>query len=554
VSRRAPTAATAPDAERRRAGGAAEIYVALRRREHATVVGGTGSLADVYVDGPLLAPRLALLEASRRAGYEIEWDGPVIDGIDVVARRRTEITLRVRERFGEWTSHAADAVADEHVVLRRVGGGWRIAARYRTPFGKLELRGAPERAARSIVRFLSWMHEHRPDPALVDEVTTAGSIVRSDLAVRVRDLAARGLRVRGGWRVASVRDRGRRDGVVDLAVTLRHPGGALVDASGRTVAVSRPWAAELSMPLRADAGGRWRLVDLFPSDPAAWPDAANPLRIPRAAARTPVPLRAEDVAPTPEYRLPGRTIGVGEQVDGGGSEGGAGGAVAESPTLSPIGYRYVDVPDPANPLAGVCAVPGTDPADDFEAATGWVRLVQAYRRDTGADIGPPRRVCVPLADADLAEPPPSVGTVPTAGDVWRAVALPLPPVYASPPGRGVVALDTRVWTDAPAVVDVAVTLAGWTITGTARPVEHVVDFGDGAAAVGAGPGSASEPLAVHRYEVEAIHPIAVTTVWEAEVVWTGPGVPGIPLAIGRADLGSVADYPVDEVRSVLLGG
>jgi hypothetical protein len=544
--------------ELRQSDDPAGIYVELRRHERDVVVDGIGSLADVYAPGSLLAPRVALLDAARRAGHEIEWGGPLIDSIDLVARRRSEITLRVRERAGDWMDPSAggvELVSDQHVVLRRAGATWRIAARYRTPFGgALELRGPPEVAARSIVRFLSWVHTRRPDPALVDEVTSAGSIARSALMARVEDLAARGVRLRGGWRVSAVRDRGVRDGVADLSVTVRHPGGALVDGAGRTVATSRPWTAALSMRLRADAGGYWRLVDLFPADPAAWPDAANPLRVPLATvARGPATLLAEDVTPTPEYRLPGRTIGVGEQVDGDGSGGDVGGAVAESPSLSPIGYRYVDVPDPVDPLAGVCAVPGVDPDADFEAATGWVRLVQAYRRDTGEDVGPPRRVCIPLADADLPEPPPSAGSVPTAGDVWRAVALPLPSVFASPPGRGVVALDTRVWTDAPAVVDVAVTLSGWRITGTARPVEHVVDFGDGTTAVGAGPGSASEPLAAHSYETEAIHPLSVTTVWEAEVVWRGPGVPGIPLAIGRAELGTVADYPVDEVRSVLLG-
>lgn len=268
-----------------------------------------------------------------------------------------------------------------------------------------------------------------------------------------------------------------------------------------------------------------------------------------AAALVPATARADGAAPTPEYELPGRSVGVGA-TSGDGTGGTA--PVAEAPDLRPIVYRYVDTLDSLDPLAGLCALAGADPNDGLGAASGWARLVQAFRRDTGAAVGPPEQVCVPLEAADDPEPPETVGSVPTAGDVWRAVALPLPTVYASPPARGIVALGTRVWSAPLRDVEVAVSLDGWTVTGVARPVEYRVDFDEEAVAASAGPGSAQAPIGEWAFEHAGTRTLTVTVIWDAAVTWSGPGVPGIALAAGRASLSTAADYPVDEVRSVLL--
>jgi hypothetical protein len=269
-----------------------------------------------------------------------------------------------------------------------------------------------------------------------------------------------------------------------------------------------------------------------------------------AGAQAAVPAASASDAPTPDYRLPGEAIGVGATAGGGGE--GSGTATPEVPGLRPVVYRYVDELDTTDPLAGLCRVAGIDPGAGLGPASGWTRLVQAFRRDTAEPVGEPEPVCVPLEVADDPEPPADVGSAPTAEEVWRAVPLPLPRVYASPPGRGIVALGTRVWTDGVDPVAVDVSLDGWTVTGMATPVGYEVDFDGEATARSSGPGTAAAPIGEWAFETRGVKALTVTTVWDAEVTWSAPGLAGITLAAGRARLAVRADYRVDEVRAVLV--
>jgi hypothetical protein len=136
--------------------------------------------------------------------------------------------------------------------------------------------------------------------------------------------------------------------------------------------------------------------------------------------------------------------------------------------------------------------------------------------------------------------------------VWNAVALAAPPIGVSPADEGVVGLGTWLWTGGPAQVQVAVSLNGYTVSGTAHVVEYRFDGGDGDVASAPSAGTRDVPAATHIYDRKGTYALSVSSLWDADVTMAGPGLAApVPVAIGRAVLTATRDYPVVEVRSVL---
>ena len=92
----------------------------------------------------------------------------------------------------------------------------------------------------------------------------------------------------------------------------------------------------------------------------------------------------------------------------------------------------------------------------------------------------------------------------------------------------------------------------WTVTGTARVQDVVFDMGEGRTARADRAGSESDPAARYVYETKGRYRIVATARWGADFVLTGPGLPSRPTPMGVAVLRSSEDYPVQEVRGLLV--
>ena len=188
---------------------------------------------------------------------------------------------------------------------------------------------------------------------------------------------------------------------------------------------------------------------------------------------------------------------------------------------------------------------------------GWRYTVYKRDRATGALIGEPEDICVPLTDitSPMPPPPPVLPQPPTIGEIWNAAALPAPQIGISPTTEGVTGLETWMWAADPRTsVAVSVTLNGFTVTGTAQLVGYHFDFGEGAAASSTTGGNAEQPAVRHTYETKGQYTIRVATMWRGQFVMTGPGITTpLPVDLRTAQLTNTRAYPVVEIRSVLVG-
>jgi hypothetical protein len=221
-------------------------------------------------------------------------------------------------------------------------------------------------------------------------------------------------------------------------------------------------------------------------------------------------------------------------------------------------FHYVStplIPDDNTPgsLENLCNA-GRGGAGPAGIVYGWLYRVIAYTAD--GRIVSDTHVCVPFPDQNersVPPPPPTLPEPPTIGEVWRAIQLPFPVVGANPVSRGVTGLATRLWSGGAQTAQVAATIDGFVVTGTARVVEYRFATDEGYLGAG-GPGSARAPAFTHEFATKGAHTLLVSSVWRATVTLTGPGVAvPIPIDINVAVLTAVAGYPVTEVRSRLVG-
>lgn len=229
---------------------------------------------------------------------------------------------------------------------------------------------------------------------------------------------------------------------------------------------------------------------------------------------------------------PGQDGGF-EQVGGTGSGGNA-----------PAPYRYSWLPPTTGGFAPI------DPVCDAGGTPGqpYTLVVQ----DLAGNIVNMEARC--LAASPSGPVLPVLPPVPSLDEIWRAALRQIPPpkIGINPRPTGLTGLETWLWYEGPAELQVATSIGPWTVTGTARIQEVVFEMGDGRTARATSAGSEANPAARYVYETKGQYRVVATARWGADFVLTGPGLPPRPTPMGVAVLRSSEDYPVQEVRSLLV--
>jgi hypothetical protein len=223
---------------------------------------------------------------------------------------------------------------------------------------------------------------------------------------------------------------------------------------------------------------------------------------------------------------------------------------------SPIRYLAIAAHSPPPGLDNLCnAAPGGPGGPAI--AWGWWYTIETISNATGLTIAS-NVVCEPLpagtTPGNAAAPTVVLPTPPTIAEIWDATGIPAPVLGVNPTAEGVVGLGTWLWSGGATARQVAVSVGGFTVTGTAHLSTYRFDPGDGAAALTTTvPGSGTAPAVTYLYDVKGTYQLAVASLWDADVTMTGPGFAApLPVAIGTAVVTTARAYPVVEVRSVLL--
>jgi hypothetical protein len=195
------------------------------------------------------------------------------------------------------------------------------------------------------------------------------------------------------------------------------------------------------------------------------------------------------------------------------------------------------------PSGNACAV-------GFGAAGQWYALV--IRDLSGAVVSNEPR-CIPL-DPDGTPALPELPPVPTIGDIWAAALRDItrPALGINPRPTGLTGLETWLWYEGPSELGVSASIGEFTVTGTAYLREVTFDMGAGEPVTATSAGSESAPAARYVYESKGTYDVVITATWEADLVLSGPGLPARPTPIGSAVLRSSEEYPVQEVRGLLV--
>jgi hypothetical protein len=213
-------------------------------------------------------------------------------------------------------------------------------------------------------------------------------------------------------------------------------------------------------------------------------------------------------------------------------------AVASSAPLLTWKVVSDNNPNPGD-LSGWCRV-NDDPS---HPQYGWqYRIIGT---DTNGATVVDKLECVPFADGNDTKPaPPPLPQLPTLGEAWASARLPAADTRLDPPRRGVTGLDTRIVTTGTNAVTISATVRGYTITGTATAIEHVIDVDGTPVTTGT--------RAHLTFSTKGIHIIEVTTRWHAVATLTGPDlIKPVSIDLGTATVTVQRKYPVIEIRSVL---
>jgi hypothetical protein len=246
--------------------------------------------------------------------------------------------------------------------------------------------------------------------------------------------------------------------------------------------------------------------------------------------------------PTGGGAVAGDTVLVG--IIAPGPTGGAGTASAGDPN-GPAPYKYTWVP------GGVFG--GRGPSCDAGfGQPGWLHTLVVTDL-SGAIVNQEVR-CLALNPDGSIPAPPAPPPVPSIGEIWRAALRQIPPpkIGINPRPTGLTGLETWLWYEGPEELQVSTSIGPWTVTGTARVQDVVFEMGEGRTARADRAGSESDPAARYVYETKGRYRIVATARWGADFVLTGPGLPPRPTPMGVAVLRSSEDYPVQEVRGLLV--
>jgi hypothetical protein len=251
---------------------------------------------------------------------------------------------------------------------------------------------------------------------------------------------------------------------------------------------------------------------------------------------------AEPGIPSGGGSLDGDTVLVGIIAPG---QGGSGGNVSAGDPNGPPPYKYTWVP------GGIIAGRGAS-CDAGFAQPGWLHTLVVTDL-SGAIVNQEVRCLALNADGSVRAPP-ALPPVPSIGEIWRAALRQIPPpkIGINPRPTGLTGLETWLWYEGPEELQVSTSIGPWTVTGTARVQDVVFEMGEGHTATANRAGSESDPAARYVYETKGEYRIVATARWGADFVLTGPGLPPRPTPMGVAVLRSSEDYPVQEVRGLLV--
>ena len=190
---------------------------------------------------------------------------------------------------------------------------------------------------------------------------------------------------------------------------------------------------------------------------------------------------------------------------------------------------------PTNPLIG--AAPGGGPRGT---------IVGQYLVN-GAERSLITYACV----ANGASPPPPPPPPPSPDEIWSHVPLKAGTVGVSPPNEGITGMATWFWHQGgTSPVGLTVSLRGYTVQVSAKPVKFSWDSGDGARGSGRVGGSEAKPGLTHVYETKGDYTITMATTWEGSYTFSGYGVSSGG-SLGSVTVTSTRPYHVFEIRSVL---
>jgi len=227
-----------------------------------------------------------------------------------------------------------------------------------------------------------------------------------------------------------------------------------------------------------------------------------------------------------------------------GQDGGSGN-VSTGDANGPAPYRYVWLPPTTGGLAPI------DPVCDAGSGTPGQPYTLVVQDLTGNIVNMEAR-CVATGPAGPVLP--ALPPVPSIGEIWRAALRQIPPpkIGINPRPTGLTGLETWLWYEGPEELQVSTSIGPWTVTGTARVQDVTFEMGEGRTAKADRAGSESDPAARYVYETKGEYRVVATARWGADFVLTGPGLPPRPTPMGVAVLRSSEDYPVQEVRGLLV--
>jgi hypothetical protein len=201
---------------------------------------------------------------------------------------------------------------------------------------------------------------------------------------------------------------------------------------------------------------------------------------------------------------------------------------------------------------GDCTRQSVD-GDTTTIEVGNVYLVSLKNVATGDYVSAPTMTCVFPGDP-VPQPPPPPPSEAELVEAARSAATVAPSLNPRVEIGGLTGLDTWLWCDAPASVDVGVELRGWSASATLDVVRYrwAITGTDTASFTAKTCGSEAAPAATWMPQRKGPYAVTLTATWAGSWELAYNGAPAGVFPLGPFDFVAPAvSYPVDEYRGVL---
>lgn len=197
---------------------------------------------------------------------------------------------------------------------------------------------------------------------------------------------------------------------------------------------------------------------------------------------------------------------------------------------------------------GRCTAPGIQDA-------GLYRLHQRDLR-TGSDVVVAYSCSPPESAPQVSQPPPPPPSPQAVTALVRDQAgIVVPDVRVSPPGRGVTGFESWFWYDGQDGVRVSATLGGWAVEATMAPTRWcwLPEAAGQDWRCAETPGNADAPAARHVYETSRPNTVRIQVTWAGSYRVSRAGVGSGGGTLDPIVVRGSTDYPITQIRSVLIG-